>query len=340
MVSKKSSSKGRWFEPSAGFLVSAILHLFLLLLLAMIARTDLSPSQVQLTMSSSLSDVPAIFQLVEIPRPDSLLAEDVPVEVAAVELEVLKPIVEQTETEPRVVDSATGDTGQGSEPSESDQQEPAVTFFGTHAYGNHFVYVLDVSGSMLSGSGRRIRRARAELIRSISQLTPEQSFYVVAYSNYAIKMFGGRGQPRLIPATADNKRRAARWIGFVSPKGGTEPGGALKIAGDLMPDAVFFLSDGEFVYQSPSTALAEMEQFMQGFGSARPSRFRMRVLKHSPYPKEVLDNYAPEIVVHTVALENESSRHLMAFIAREKGGQHQFIPAIDRSNLQRRQPVR
>jgi Mg-chelatase subunit ChlD len=50
-----------------------------------------------------------------------------------------------------------------------------VSFFGTQAEGDNLVYVLDVSGSMGEEGGRRLKRAMSELLRSIEQLTEDQS---------------------------------------------------------------------------------------------------------------------------------------------------------------------
>ena len=44
-------------------------------------------------------------------------------------------------------------------------------------------------------------------------------------------------------------------------------------------------------------------------------------------PKSILSDYAPEIVVHTIAFESVGSRPLMELIAKQNGGQHRFIAA-------------
>ncbi len=329
------------FEGQIAFLVSLTVHLIVLVVLALIVRKSLSPGLVELRMSQSPSDQPVAFQLVDLPDIESASADESAESLVAIEYKILQTL-EDLEVEPpplaRVHAMVNDRNSETNQPTPSGKRRPDVTFFGTHAYGTKFVYVLDVSGSMLSNNGARIRRARQELIRSVNQLGPEHSFYVVLYSNYAITMFREQGQPRLLPADEANKKRAAQWVNFVTPSGGTEPGHALRIAGELSPDAVFFLSDGEFVFEPPTGAA--IDQFLQGFGQARRSMFRPDLLVNSPYPRQVLETYPPQTVVHTIALESETSRHLMARIAESTGGQYRFIPTLDRSQLRRRSSPR
>ena len=103
------------------------------------------------------------------------------------------------------------------------------------------------------------------------------------------------------------------------------PARALQIAGNLKPDAVFFLSDGEFLYGHGTNLNSPLNNFFQGFGSARkamppPSDVMLD-------PKAILAEYPREIVVHTIAFESVSSGPLMKMIATQKGGQYRFIPA-------------
>jgi hypothetical protein len=150
--------------------------------------------------------------------------------------------------------------------------------------------------------------------------------------NTAINMFYESGQARMRPASRDNKTKVARWIHNVRPQGGTLPAEALKIAGDLSPDAVFFLSDGDFVYGDEPGISTAMDRFIRGFGQARPGLLQGHPLGMSRSPKSVLSEYAPEIVVHTIALESEASRRRMELIAESKGGQHRFIRAPQAMN--------
>ena len=103
------------------------------------------------------------------------------------------------------------------------------------------------------------------------------------------------------------------------------PARALQIAGNLKPDAVFFLSDGEFLYGHGANLNSPLNNFFQGFGSARKAMPPPGGLILDP--KEILAEYPREIIVHTIAFESVSSGPLMRMIATQKGGQYRFIPA-------------
>ena len=53
-----------------------------------------------------------------------------------------------------------------------------------------------------------------------------------------------RGQ--LMPATPENKRKAADFLGNVSPRGSTDPIPALELALRQKPELVYLLTDGDF----------------------------------------------------------------------------------------------
>lgn len=331
-------NEGRRYQSVVAALISSTIHLVLLLVLAFLARKSFHSDAIVIRLAGSDGERELasldVFSVAP-PEPDAgdtsaaMMAEIEPFDVLS-ETQVASPDF-ASEDKPQ-----NGGGGSPAKDNDSSKEKPHVSFFGTHAYGNKFVYVLDVSGSMLAGSGARIRRARQELIRSINQLQPHQSFYVVLYSNYAVGLNGERRNFQLLPATPENKKLASRWISYVNPSGGTFPGGALKIAGDLAPDAIFFLSDGEFVYYAPDRINGAFENFLQGFGQARPSRLRPSLISGALYPQEVLDAFDPDIVVHTVALESEKSRRLMKMIADVKGGEHRFIAAPNRPTQRRR----
>ncbi len=116
-----------------------------------------------------------------------------------------------------------------------------TTFFGLHARGQFFVFVVDCSGSMVDDD--RLTRATLELRRSVMALVEPQKFEVIFYNNESIPMPGGP-----IPRTADlqAKNQMMAWLRLIEPDGGTDPRPAMKQAISLKPDAVFLLSDGEF----------------------------------------------------------------------------------------------
>ncbi|QEH38037.1 hypothetical protein OJF2_66330 [Aquisphaera giovannonii] len=116
-----------------------------------------------------------------------------------------------------------------------------TSFFGIHARGQFFIYVVDRSGSMIDDD--RLVRAKIELRRSIYGLQPPQRFEVIFYDDEATPMPGGP-----TPRSADqrNKDQLTSWLRLIDPDGGTEPKVAVLQALSLRPDAVFLLSDGDF----------------------------------------------------------------------------------------------
>lgn len=115
-----------------------------------------------------------------------------------------------------------------------------ASFFGIHARGSFFVYVVDCSGSMVLDD--RLARAKDELRRSIRQLVEPQRFQVVFYNDRAIPMPGG------LPRSASllSKGQLLEWLRLIGPDGETDPRPALGLALAMRPDAIFLLSDGEF----------------------------------------------------------------------------------------------
>jgi hypothetical protein len=116
-----------------------------------------------------------------------------------------------------------------------------TSFFGIHAHGQFFIYVLDQSGSMLDDD--RLTRAKIELRKSVYALQPPQRFEVIFYNDEATPMPGG---PLPRPADQPTKNQLTTWLHLIEPDGGTNPRSALAMALSLRPDAVFLLSDGEF----------------------------------------------------------------------------------------------
>jgi hypothetical protein len=115
-----------------------------------------------------------------------------------------------------------------------------TSFFGVHAEGQFFVYVVDCSGSMLDDD--RLIRAKQELRRSVLGLQLPQRFKVIFYNDQALPMPGD------LPHSADltAKNQLLQWLRLIEPDGETDPRPAMAQALALRPDAIFLLSDGEF----------------------------------------------------------------------------------------------
>lgn len=147
---------------------------------------------------------------------------------------------------------SSGDaTGEGDAGDEGDDGSRKSTFFGTTAYGTKFVFIIDKSGSM---DGSAFYRARGELLRSVKQLRSGQEFSMVFYSSDAVPFSAD-----LVPMSKKAYSAAFQWVGRISPGGNTNPLSALRIALDMKPDAIFLLTDGEFVNPFDVVAVARQD---------------------------------------------------------------------------------
>ncbi|MCP4855938.1 MAG: hypothetical protein GY903_15760 [Fuerstiella sp.] len=114
--------------------------------------------------------------------------------------------------------------------------------FGGVRDGKSFAYVVDASGSM---SGDRMRRVLEELRGSVDSLKEHHRFFVVFFNKHTYAMMWPKIEKRLIVADRRNKNRVLGWAFTVQPREETEPQRALRMALDLKPDIVFFLTDGD-----------------------------------------------------------------------------------------------
>jgi hypothetical protein len=169
----------------------------------------------------------------------------------------------------------------------------ATDFFGIGGYGQTFVYVVDASDSM--NERGKFDRARYELLQSIEQLSSDQRYFIIFYNDGAFPM--DADEP--VMATQKQIARTVRWVSDAQADGGTNPLPALLYALSLRPDAIYFLSDGQF---DPMT-------IYQLRARNRPSkRIRLR-----------------QIPIHTIAFVDRGTVGLMRTIARNSGGEHRFV---------------
>jgi len=167
-----------------------------------------------------------------------------------------------------------------------------ANFFGIAGSGKTIFYVLDCSDSM--NDDERFHRARKELIRSIENLSSEQKFYVVLYNDQAIPM--DADDPA--PAIESEFKRLRYWLDGAQPSGGTNPLPALEYALSFNPDAIYFLSDGEF---DPIVISVLREK-------NRKSKFALR-----------------RVPIHTISFASQAGENQMKIIARTSGGKYRFV---------------
>jgi hypothetical protein len=118
------------------------------------------------------------------------------------------------------------------------------------------VYLVDISGSMAEEG--KMERVRFALSDALSELRPQDSFQIIAFSDTAAQLTG----PQLLEATAENLQIGRESISKLQPNGATNLSTALELALKLSElTHIVILSDG-----SPSegiTGLNELRNFLR-----------------------------------------------------------------------------
>lgn len=290
------------FERTAGnsvaFLTSLVVHVALLLMLVSVAYRSGKPSDgVMLTAELGTSDARSLdlIQSFEI-QPQMALDEAAP-EATSAEL-ALDYELEQTFQEP--AESASGlaatlaslsTIGDVTSTLESPQRNGGASFFGAYAEGNRFIYVLDSSRSM---KGDRWMYACNQLIDSLNGLKPGQEFFILCFDLETSYLFDAR-PPKARYFEADDRivAQVRRWLRGRTLGRATMPAGALRVALEFNPDAIFLLSDGEL----QDNSLAVLRLANNGSSGLRQIPIHT-VHLFSPFGRESLER---------IALENQGS---------------------------------
>jgi hypothetical protein len=181
-----------------------------------------------------------------------------------------------------------------------EQGQAGSEFFGVRASGSRFVFVVDCSRSM--DEGNKWPDATRELVAALDRLTPEQFFYVIFFDGQTHPMFSTRSpEPELLPATAENRQRFDQWLETVETGYNTRPAGAMQLALQLRPDAVFLLSDGAF--EDQTAAILRQKNLIRKDGRR-----------------------VPQVVVHTIGFHTREAQRVLQRIADENGGRYVFVP--------------
>jgi hypothetical protein len=292
-----------WLQDANSMLISAFCHLavFIALGLSTVASSDgwrgvkllvnvadggpeapiVDSSSLEDSVHLDVSDDPATAL-----GPTNDVEISAPVTTALAELSALSENAAP-------LSGANGKALGGGKQGEGKTGQAATEFFGIGGYGQTFVYVVDASDSM--NDHGKFERARYELLHSIEQLNGDQRYFVVFYNEGAYPM--DADEPLL--ATQDNLARTTRWINSVEPTGGTNPLPALVFALSLRPDAIYFLSDGQF----------------------DPAVIReLRIRNHENRRLNI-----HQIPIHTIAFFDRIAEGLMRSIARNSGGEYRFV---------------
>lgn len=130
----------------------------------------------------------------------------------------------------------------------------ATSVFGAIGEGQRFVYVFDRSSSM---SGPALNAAKRELNLSLTHLGDVHQFGIVFYNhNQTMYSNSGGSGARMYFAKKENRILAERFVSSISAQGSTDHLPALKIALEMRPDVIFFLTDAD----DPVLTAAELQR--------------------------------------------------------------------------------
>jgi len=118
-----------------------------------------------------------------------------------------------------------------------------VTFFNSTGIAKRVVFVVDASSSM---DGLRFERAKEELLTAVSNLGPQQSFFVYFFSDKDYAMFAPRTPTDMVQLNQENWEKLLDWVNRQQLMPDTQPRRALQRAFGLRPDVIFLLTDGDF----------------------------------------------------------------------------------------------
>lgn len=244
-----------------GLIGSLSLHLLLLVVCALLlvgrggeGDGAGSPGEVQLAVMTqaelaAMERHAANAPVIPVPAMEQ---PDVP-DLEALELQELTDFSSQTSLADRAMESlGAGDLSGMSELSTGGSGEGSVSFFGAEASGRRIAYVIDMSGSMAMGG--KIEFAQRELGKSLEQLRPPMEFFIALFNNKGFTMPGFEQWAEATPARVREARRAFAHSSV--EVGGTTfpvPGFDLVFAQRPLPDAVFFMTDGDFSDSDVST---------------------------------------------------------------------------------------
>lgn len=141
----------------------------------------------------------------------------------------------------------------------------SAKFFGIEAQGSRFAYIVDVSGSM---DGERVQALKSALISSIDSLSDDARFSIVLFSDRATPLTGDGW----IKCTDATRATARQRIGAIGVGGGTNPAPAFDIVRTLrpMPDAIYFMTDGEFLPEVEEAVLLAVTQMVRSSDAPMP----------------------------------------------------------------------
>jgi hypothetical protein len=176
-------------------------------------------------------------------------------------------------------------------------QNAAIFAGASGSNARRIVYVIDASGSMIA----YLQIVVDELARSLENLSSRQSFGVVFFQADAAIQVPPAGE--LLPATADEKVRALKWIDAnIVPAGGTNPVVAIDKALALKPNVIFLLS-----------------QDITGYGQFEVDQQDLLTMLDQRNPREAQTGRRA-VQINCIQFLDHDPLETMAKIAKEHGG--------------------
>jgi hypothetical protein len=197
------------------------------------------------------------------------------------------------------------------------------SFFGRQGQGQTVCFICDNSNSYRDGGFHTVLD---ELARAVESLRPDQSFFVIFFSDDAYPMFHPERVDGLQPASPDNKRRLRAWLATVEMCGGGQGiDEAVKLAGGLGADVVYFLSDGEH-------AASVIERIASAdFGGAVVHTFGVQ--------QGVLDRRTGQLDPGKLRRQQDCDRNLVAIATAHGGGFTPVLVPPQAAMLERLRPI-
>lgn len=270
-----------------------------------------------------------------IPEPDALAADAVAIDTVA--LEATAFVDDSTAVMPASFDAAEmladvgGGDGPGDEPAGAARsgspaggaQPVGASFFGRTGQGQTVCFICDNSNSYRDGGFHTVLD---EVARAVDSLRPDQSFFVIFFSDTAYPMFHPEHVDGLQPASPENKRRLRAWLATVEMCGGGQGiDQAVRLAGSLGADVVYFLSDGEHAASVVERVVAA------DFGGATVHTFGMQ--------QGVLDRRTGRVDPDKLRRQQDFDRNLVAIASAHGGGFTPVLVPPQAAMLERFRPI-
>jgi hypothetical protein len=253
-----------WMKTAPALSFSLLLHLVAFLILGAATFVAWEPEKELLITASSVdvSEAP-IEELTEIDMGEledfeeetfeEEVAEmsEIVLDDVSIDAPIADAIPEVVGTAPPVGTSANKGKESATKPKKKSSKKggKAVSFYGSKATGNRFIFLIDNSTNM-NNEGRMLMALR-QLSFAVEQMSPKQEFYVIFYSNKAYPLFFPNTAAAPVPANKKNKLVLQEWLDTVElcyslPGGPDAVREMFLLANKMGPSTLFFLTDGDY----------------------------------------------------------------------------------------------